>query len=133
MALTPGKRATWNSSEVSGRPLLQLIAEIGVVNKSDHKVALVSAKLRKPAVDGFVHVEDRASGTTGAYPLDPNVKTKASVYFYVLMPAPPVGTNVVGDVGIIDQYGNTHWLEKVRFLWTRSPERSANEPAPRAG
>jgi hypothetical protein len=28
---------------------------------------------------------------------------------------PPVGTTVVADVGLVDQFGGIHWAEKVRF------------------
>jgi len=122
LLLVPGPRATWNSSAVNGRAMFQLVAEFTVTNRSEHKVAFVSAKLRKPAVEGFVHVLDRTSGTHGAYSLEPNARTRAWAYFYVLMAAPPAGANVVGDVGFVDQYGNTHWVEKVRFRGSRADE-----------
>jgi hypothetical protein len=115
LLIVPGGRATWTASAVNERAMFQLVAEFTVTNRSDHKVAFVSARLRKPAVEGFVHVLDRESGTHGAYSLEPDARTRAWAYFYVLMSAPPVGTNVVGDVGFVDQYGNTHWVEKVRF------------------
>lgn len=100
---------------VSGRPMLQLCAEIDVTNTNECSVVLVSARLRKPAAEGLVRLHDRKRGTAGSYPLGPSVSMRASVYFYVYLPEPPTGTTVVGDVGFVDQYGNTHWCEKMRF------------------
>ncbi len=117
--LVPGPRATWNTSAVGGRTMFQLVGEFSVTNRSEHRVQFVGAKLRKPAVEGFIHVLDRASGTHGTFAVDPNVRTRAWAYFYVLLPAPPAGANVFGDVGFVDNYGNTHWVEKVRFRWSR--------------
>ena len=43
----------------------------------------------------------------------------------VVLEQEPNGIDQPQDVGIVDQYGNTHWLEKVRFLWTRAPDAPA--------
>jgi hypothetical protein len=116
LSLRPGEHGTWSpATVVSGWPMVQLFAEVEVMNTSECRVVLVSARLRKPAAEGFVRLHDRKRGTTGLYPLEPFVSTHASVYFYVPLAEPPAGTTVVGDVGFVDQYGNTHWLEKVRF------------------
>jgi hypothetical protein len=116
LSLRPAEHATWSpATVVSGRPMVQLLAEIDVTNTSECSVVLVSARLRKPAAEGLVRLYDRKRGTAGSYPLEPFVSTRASVYFYVSLPEPPAGTTVVGDVGFVDQFGNTHWLEKVRF------------------
>jgi hypothetical protein len=116
LSLRPGDHATWSpATVVSGRPMVQLFAEVDVTNTSECSVVLVSARLRKPAAEGLVRLHDQKRGTTGSYPLEPFVPTRASVYFYVSLPEPPTGTTVVGDVGFVDQFGNTHWLEKIRF------------------
>lgn len=115
IVLRPGAHATWSVTLVNGHPMLQLFAEVDVMNASDCKVTLVSSRLRKPAAEGFVQVDDIKRGTSGTYPVEPHASTRASVYFYVYLPEPATGTTVVGDVGFIDQFGNSHWLEKVRF------------------
>jgi hypothetical protein len=122
LVLRPGAHATWSpATVVSGRPMLQLCAEVDVTNTSECSVVFVSARLSKPAAEGLVRLHDRKRGTLGSYPLEPSVPTRASVYFYVSLPEPPAGTTVVADVGFIDQYGNTHWCEKIRFRSIHSP------------
>ena len=80
---------------------------------------LVSAKLRKPATEGLVRVHDR--GVTSACALEPFASSRASVFFFVPLTLPPAGTTVVADVGVVDQFGGTHWAEKVRSEPERVP------------
>ncbi len=115
MELRPDGPATWSPATiVSDRPMVQLIAELAVVNGSECKVMLVAARLRKPPTEGLVRVHDRDRGLTGTRALEPFASARASAFFFVPL-APPSGTNVVADVGLVDQFGNTHWLEKIRF------------------
>jgi hypothetical protein len=114
--LRPDGEATWNPATiVSDRPMVQLLADFAVVNASDAKVLLVSARLRKPATEGLVRVHDRDGGTAATRALEPFASARASVFFFVPISPPPAGANVVADVGLVDQFGNTHWIEKVRF------------------
>lgn len=108
--------AMWTTATiVSDRPMVQLVADFAVVNGNDTKVLLVSARLRKPATEGLVRVQDAHGGTAATRALEPFASACASVIFFVPLSPPPAGTNVVADVGLVDQFGNTHWLEKVRF------------------
>ncbi|HXV15060.1 MAG TPA: hypothetical protein VEC56_12710 [Candidatus Krumholzibacteria bacterium] len=110
-----GEAAWTPATIVSDRPMVQLVAELVAVNASDAKVLLVSARLRKPATEGLVRVHDPDGGTAATRVLEPFASARASVFFFVPLAPPPAGTNVVADVGVLDQFGNTHWLEKVRF------------------
>ena len=121
IALAPEMPATWHTATiVSGRPMIQLVAEFDVRNASDQKLVLVSAKLRKPATEGLVRVHDR--GVTSACALEPFASSRASVFFFVPLTVPPTGTTVVADVGVVDQFGGTHWAEKVRFKASTSDQ-----------
>ncbi|HEU4928424.1 MAG TPA: hypothetical protein VFU38_01240 [Candidatus Krumholzibacteria bacterium] len=114
--LFPGVCATWTAATiVSARPMVRLSAELSVVNRSDQKIVLVGAKLKKPAAKGLVRVNDGAHDMAGSFPIDPSRSARAIVYFFI--PASPVltGTTMVSDLGVVDQFGNTHWVEKVRF------------------
>jgi len=113
--LLPGEHATWSPASVGDQSMLQLFAEVNVVNTSDCSVMIVSAKLKKPAAEGLVHLQGPDRTIPGSHPLVPFVAARASVYYYVHLPEPPAGTTVVADVGFVDQYGNTHWCEKIRF------------------
>jgi hypothetical protein len=116
VALRPDGPATWSAATiVNDRPMVRLCADVNVVNTSDTKVILISAKLKKPATEGLIRVHDPRSGTTQTRALDPFASACASVFFFVPISPPPAGTTVVADVGLVDQFGNTHWLEKVRF------------------
>jgi hypothetical protein len=112
----PGVCATWTAATiVSGRPMIQLSAELSVVNRSDERIVLTGAKLKKPAVKGLVRVNDGAHDMAGSFPIDPSRSARAIVYFFI--PASPVsaGTCMVSDLGVVDQFGNTHWVEKIKF------------------
>ena len=114
VAVAPDSVATWSAATiVSGRPMIQLVVEFDVASASTDKIVLVSAKLRKPATEGLVRVHDR--GVTSACALEPFGAARASVFFFVPLSLPPAGTTVVADVGLVDQFGGTHWAEKVRF------------------
>ncbi len=113
--LAPDSRATWMPSTiVSGRPMVQLVAEFSVTNSRDRRVLLVSARLRKPAAGGLVRVQS-ADGVATSCAVEPFATLRASAYFFVPFALPPSGTTVVADVGFVDQSGGTHWVEKVRF------------------
>ncbi len=131
IALASAEHATWcPATIVHGRPMLQLFADFDVMNASECKVVLVSARLRKPATEGLVRMDNPKRGVAGTYPLEPFTSTRASVYFFVALPAPPAGTNFMGDVGLVDQFGNTHWLEKIRFRMGESPREDAPASQP---
>ena len=95
--------------------MVQLSAELSIVNRSAEKIVLVGAKLKKPAVKGLVRVSDGAHDMGGTFPIDPSRSARAIVYFFI--PASPVltGTTMVSDLGVTDQFGNTYWAEKIRF------------------
>lgn len=116
VTLRPNGPAVWSSATiVNDRPMVRFSADVNVVNASDCKVILAAAKLKKPATDGLIRVHDPRSGTTGTRALEPFASANASVFFFVPISPPPAGTTVVADVGLVDQFGHTHWLEKVRF------------------
>ena len=49
LSLRPGEHGTWSpATVVSGRPMVQLFAEVDVMNTSECRLVLVSARLRKP-------------------------------------------------------------------------------------
>lgn len=127
IAPAPDACPTWSPATiVSGRPMVQLFAELDVINTSPHRVVLVSAKLRKPATEGLVRVHTSHRGTPGSCVLEPLASARASVYFFVTLALPPVATNVVADVGLVDQMGGVHWVDRIRF----APQ---DRPAPPAG
>ncbi len=114
--LFPGVCATWTAATiVSGRPMVQLSAELSVANRSDERIFLVGAKLKKPAVKGLVRVNNGAHDMAGSFPIDPSRSARAIVYFFIPALPSSTATTMVSDLGVVDQFGNTHWVEKVRF------------------
>lgn len=109
----PSRCNTWSQSNVG----VTLHAQFSVTNTSAHQIKIVHAILRKPHATGQVLVKYWGADNEppGDHALIPHRATTADIYLHLREGSRFHDSDFLGDVGLVDQYGNTHWTNNVRF------------------
>jgi hypothetical protein len=107
----------WHMGAKGSDPIMQVVGEFKVTNITRYQVLVVSAKLKKPRTFGMVFVRRQGSNLHGEYPLPPGSTTDLSFRFWVAPPVVQAGEDFVASVAVIDQFGNDHWLKRLRFKY----------------
>lgn len=101
----------------AGKQILQVSCSFMVTNITNRPVALAKAVLKglKGQQDlAILHVKDINSRYFGSYDIPPMTQTIASID-YIIHPKkmPKKGQKLKLTVGIIDQFGNKHWIKNI--------------------
>ena len=107
----------WHMGGASGQPAMQIAGRFKATNIIKYDVLLIAAKLRKPRRLGMVITKDVGSQYHGEYRIPPGDTTEISVDFWVIPPVEVEGQDFVSDLAVLDQFGNHHWVRKVRFQY----------------
>lgn len=121
MVLIPVSRQNalcWHMGSIGDQPAMQIVGDLNVTNISKYGVFVMGVKLRKPRAVGHVLVCPR-----GAITYSTDVIPQSTVFdlrfdFWVQPPVCEKGKPFKGDVAIVDQFGNEHWLKGLEFLYT---------------
>lgn len=119
MILLPVSRPNafwWHMGSTKKKPSMQIVGDLNVTNISEYGVYIRGVKLRKPKAVG--HATVRAQGSN-LHSSNHKIPSRAiSDLRFTFLVQPPVckeGETFKGDVAIIDQFGNEHWLKKLEF------------------
>jgi hypothetical protein len=110
----------WHIGSHDGKPVLQIACKFMVTNLTDSPIALAKAiwkgKIKGDVLTMLVHVKDTGSQYWGSYDIPPKARTSVGVDFIILpKKMPKNGEAVTLSIGIIDQFGNKHWVKNVDF------------------
>jgi len=97
---------------------MQIVGDLNITNISKYGVYLVAARLRKPKAAGYVAVRAQNSNLYGNYVIPPSAVSDLRFDFYIQPPVCEQGKPFKGDVAILDQFGNEHWLKALEFRYT---------------
>jgi hypothetical protein len=110
-----------NSGGTPPIPMMQVVADLHLTNVWTGEVKIVAARFRfkknfflRKTVIGEAFVKDTQSQFSGHYPIPQGVMTTARIHFISPWSRYPKG-HLKGDVSVIDQFGNHHWLRKLVF------------------
>lgn len=113
----------WHIGSQQEKPILQINSRFMVTNITGHSVALANTVFRG-AIKGSVEysnvlVKDPNSRYWGSYDIPPHARTSVSVCFIIsTKQMPKKGATIKMSIGIIDQFGNYHWVKNVTLRAT---------------
>lgn len=105
----------WSTGTRRGTPATVLRFEFQATNVSRYDILIAGAKLKRPARFAGVFVKDTSSEYYGGYAIPPGQTTRGSAHFWVEPAFLDPGEEHRTDVALIDQFGNRHWIRRVRF------------------
>jgi hypothetical protein len=114
----------WGYATTGAVPGMQVVGDFHVTNISSGPVRLLDSVLRFRRrwwnrMPKLVHthpaVKDLGSVYSGQYEIPPNATTRVRVGFVYGEPERPQPGDFVADVALVDQFGNHHWLRRLRF------------------
>jgi hypothetical protein len=114
----------WGEATIAGKPGMQVVGDLIVTNITAEFVELPVGVLRyrrrwwdllRKRVRAHAMVKDVRSRYSGRYGIPPKATTDVRVVFIYSEPERPEPGDFVGDVALVDQFGNHHWLRRLRF------------------
>ena len=122
MILVPVSRQNalwWHMGSMAGQPAMQIVGDLNITNVSKYGVVVMGARLRKPRAVGHAFVREQTSGTYSSKSVVPQGGISDLRFdFFVQPPVKREGDSFMGDVAIIDQFGNEHWLKGLEFRYS---------------
>jgi hypothetical protein len=117
---SPGHNALWWHMVSTGdQPAMQIGGELNVTNISKCGVYAMGAKLRKPKAFGYALMRAHGSNVYSfEHSIPPGRVSELQFYLLVQPPVCEKGKSFKGDVAIIDQFGNEHWLKGQEFRYS---------------
>lgn len=111
----------WSIGAMADTPLMQVVADFYVTNATERPIQLAGALLKinrwifvSRTERGNTMVKDLRSVYSGDYAIPPHRMTKVRADFYFARPFAKPKKAFNSRIGLIDQYGNEHWVY-VRF------------------
>lgn len=98
-------------------PEMRVHGYFKVTNISKFTILLVVAKMKRPKAFGHVSVNRVGSAGWGAYGIPAASTTDLAFNFRLAPPIRKESEDFVTDIAIVDQFGNEHWIKKVRFIY----------------
>lgn len=104
---------------IGGKDAMQIWTELRVTNISKRKILLIACKLKKPKVMGQVSISDERNfiGDDGQSLIPPDASVQIRCLIWVQPPVREKNQEFVADLAILDQFGNEHWIKKIKFLY----------------
>jgi hypothetical protein len=79
------------------------------------QVSIIHSTLRRPQTRGSVSLDFGPQAYAGQTALRPHVAAIANVYLTLSTTTLHKRRNFIGDIALVDQYGNKHWARGIRF------------------
>ena len=98
----------WSMGSSGDKPIMQICGDFFVTNLTQYNILLTSAKLKGISSLGV-------AGLHGGDTLLPTATNEVRVHFLVMPPFKKSKEDFEIDLAVIDQFGNEHWIKKVRF------------------
>lgn len=112
----PGSETWWHMGAKGKEPAMQVVARFYATNLTGtHNLLAMYAKLRKPASMGNASFVVNHKSIDK---LEPKCTAMVHVDFWIRPPIKNAGEEFVADVGIVDQWGQEHWIKKVKFRYS---------------
>ena len=109
----------WHMGSMGDQPAMQIVGDLNVTNISKYGVFVMGARLRKPKAIGHALVHAHDSNMYGTkYVIPQGGISDLRFDFFVQPPVREKGKPFKGDVAIVDQFGNEHWLKGLEFMYT---------------
>lgn len=108
----------WHMGKRGKEPIMSIAADFKVTNITRVDILLLTAELRRPKRLGWVHTRDVDSNVYGEYYIPTGETTKIRLHIMVAPPVCKEGEEFIGDIAIIDQFDNHHWVKRVRFKYS---------------
>ena len=116
--LQPQHNATWWHMGAMGKePAMQVVADLRVTNISRYNILISAVKLKMPKVIGHAGIIDHAVEENGEFLIPENGTCRVRFHCWVVPPVKQKDQDFVADIALIDQYGNEHWMKKVKFTY----------------
>ena len=122
--------ALWwhGGGNIGGKPSLQVCGDFHATNIWKDDVRLTGALVRFPAgaLRRVVHrgdalVKDLILPYYGGYPIPPGQTTSLRVHFIFPWHRKSPNGRVTADIGVIDQFGNHQWFNRLEFYEAGKP------------
>lgn len=108
----------WHMGKSKGEPAMQIACHMYATNIIDKDIIVTGVNLRKPKSDGIVFVKHPSHDIYGSYPILQGFTTELSLDFWLQPPVKKEGEMFKGDIAVLDQFGNKHWVKGVEFRYT---------------
>jgi len=116
MPAVRGNVLWWHMGGSNNQPAMQIVGDLTATNISQYGVYVMGAKLRKPKAIGHALVRAHESNTySPGHVIPQRAVTELRFDFFVQPPVCAAGKAFKGDVAIVDQFGNEHWLKNLTF------------------
>ena len=106
----------WHLGSQSDQPAMDVRGEFIVTNITNQPITLVGAKIKKSKVMGTILIsrDDNI--------LLPGLAVNVGVMFWIIPPLlKDQKESFIDKVALVDQYGNSHWTDKIEFKSTACP------------
>ena len=118
LPLTRSHATFWHMGSMNKKPAMQICADIRVTNIHDQSVLLSMCKIRKPITLGNAHPlhNQQYQTVAGERLIVPGTSVEVRCDLWVQPPVKEEGQDYIADLAIVDQFGNHHWMKKVKFV-----------------
>ncbi len=107
----------WHTGTMSKKPAMQVVGEIRATNISRYNILISAVKLKRPKVIGHATIIGPAVEENGEFLIPENGTCRVRFHCWVVPPVKQETQDFVTDIALIDQYGNEHWMKKVKFTY----------------
>jgi len=101
----------WNEATMQDQPAMQVHGDVMVANISDKWISLPVAQIGKSRTLGTATIKNHTST------LQPSERAPCGFMFFVQPPVKMKGKTFIADVALVDQFGNSHWMRKMKFVF----------------
>jgi hypothetical protein len=116
LRLIPQDDSWWSLGTSKSKPAMQLSCDLYITNISYVDVLICKVGLHKQKIMGGILVRHPQRDIYGNYKIPPGCTTEASVDFWIQPPICKEDEPLIADIDIVDQFGNSHRVRKVKFL-----------------
>lgn len=108
----------WHMGSSGDKPAMQIVGDLKATNISKMDIEVMGAKLRKPKAVGHAFVTALDSHSFDGSNRIPEKGVRDLRFdFFAQPPICEAGKPFKGDIAIVDQFGNEHWLKGLEFSY----------------
>ena len=111
------KSPWWHMGSENEAPGMQIVSNWYVTNITDKNVHMLGARMRRPKSEGNVWTTQPTSNVSSPNLIQRGTTTEVTVDFWIKPPVREKGEDFKATIALIDQFGNEHWIKRVKFRY----------------
>ncbi len=107
----------WHMGSSGEKPAMQIVTQFKATNITNLDILVTQARMKKPKCYGHVLTRHPDQNMYGSYMIPARKISEVSLDFWVMPPIKKKGESFKADIGVVDQFGNEHWVKGIEFKY----------------